>query len=141
MTKQFLTHVSIMIQHSKGNIMQNTNFGIVKTFNENDFINEFKAYKRMDNFRYKGLRILFESLEQTAQDCGIDIEMDVIALCCEYSEDDLQYIIDNYDIDMTDCDSIEEKIETVEYYLQDNTFVCGQYEDEDGVTYFVYQSF
>ena len=40
--------------------MQNTNFGIVKTFNENDFINEFKAYNRMDNFSYKGLRILFE---------------------------------------------------------------------------------
>lgn len=130
-----------MIHYSKGNIMNNNNFGIVKTFNENDFINEFKAYNRMDNFSYKGLRILFESLEQTAIDCGINIEMDVIALCCEYSEDSITDIIDNYDIDMTDCDSDDEKIETVEYYLQDNTFVCGQYEDDNGVTYFVYQSF
>ena len=121
--------------------MKNTNFGIVKTFNENDFINEFEAYNRMDNFSYKGLRILFESLEQLATDCEINIEIDVVALCCEYNEDDLQSIINNYDIDMTDCDSIEEKIETVEYYLQDNTYVCGQYEDEDGVTYFVYQVF
>ena len=121
--------------------MKNTNFGIVKTFDENDFINEFKAYNRMENFSYKGLRILFESLEQTANDCEMNIEMDVIALCCEYNEDDLQYIIDNYDIDMTDCDSIEEKIETVEYYLQDNTFVCGQYEDDNCITHFIYQAF
>ena len=117
------------------------NFSIVKTFNENDFINEFKAYNRQDNFSLNGLRILFESLEQTANDCGINIEMDVIALCCEYSEDSIADIINNYDIDMTDCDSDDEKIETVEYYLQDNTFVCGQYEDDNGVTYFVYQAF
>lgn len=120
--------------------MNNTN-GIVKTFNENDFINEFRLCDRKDNFSYKGLCILFESLEQTAIDCGINIEMDVIALCCEYSEDSITDIINNYDIDMTDCDSDDEKIETVEYYLQDNTYVCGQYEDDNGVTYFVYQAF
>ena len=118
----------------------NVNFGIVKTFNENDFINEFKAYNRMDNFSYKGLRILFESLEQTAQDCGINIEMDVIALCCEYSEDSIDDIINNYDIDLSD-ESYDSKEELVTEYLQDNTFVCGQYEDDDGVTYFVYQAF
>lgn len=121
--------------------MNNTNFGIVKTFNENDFINEFKAYNRQDNFSYKGLCILFESLEQTANDCEMNIEMDVIALCCEYSEDSIADIINNYDIDMTDCDSVDEKIETVEYYLQDNTYVCGHYEDDNGVTYFIYQAF
>lgn len=121
--------------------MQNTNFGIVKTFNENDFINEFKAYNSTNNFSINGLRILFESLEQTAIDCEMSIEMDVIALCWEYSEDSITDIINNYDVDMTDCDSVDEKIETVEYYLQDNTYVCGQYEDDNGVTYFVYQAF
>lgn len=122
-------------------IMQNTNFGIVKTFNENDFINEFKAYNRMDNFSFKGLRILFESLEETAIDCGINIEMDVIALCCEYSEDTLADIIDNYDIDVSDCIDIEDVIETVEDYLQDNTYVCGSYDDEEHDKVFIYQVF
>ena len=121
--------------------MSNSNNGIVKTFNENDFINEFKAYNRMDNFSIKGLRILFESLEQTAIDCQMNIEMDVIALCCDYNEDDMQSIIDNYDIDMTDCVSAEDELETVETYLYDNTFVCGQYEDDDCVTSFIYQAF
>lgn len=120
--------------------MKNTNFGIVKTFNENDFINEFKAYNRMDNFSYKGLRILFESLEQTAIDCEMNIEMDVIALCCEYSEDSITDIINNYDIDLSD-ESYDSKEDLVAEYLQDNTFICGQYEDDNGVTYFVYQVF
>lgn len=119
--------------------MQNTN-GIVKTFNENDFINEFKAYNRMDNFSYKGLRILFESLEQTAIDCGINIEMDVIALCCEYSEDSITDIINNYDIDLSD-ELYDSKEELVSEYLQDNTYLCGQYEGDNGVTYFIYQAF
>lgn len=121
--------------------MQNTNFGIVKTFNENDFINEFKAYNRMDNFSYKGLRILFESLEQTAIDCGINIEMDVIALCCEYSEDDMQSIIDNYDIDLSHCHTMDDRLETVGEYLQDNTYVCGSYDDDENDKVFIYQAF
>ena len=120
--------------------MTNTNFGIVKTFNENDFINEFKAYNRMDNFSLNGLRILFESLEQTANDCGINIKMDVIALCCDYNEDSITDIINNYDIDLSD-ESYDSKEDLVEEYLQDNTYVCGQYEDGNGVTYFVYQAF
>ena len=121
--------------------MSNSSNGIVKTFNENDFINEFRACNRMDNFSFKGLRILFESLEQTAIDCQMNIEMDVIALCCEYNEDDMQTIIDNYDIDLTDCISADDVLETVEVYLYDNTFVCGQYEDDDCVTSFIYQAF
>lgn len=120
--------------------MNNSNFGIVKTFDEYDFINEFKAYNRTDNFSYKGLRILFESLDELAQDCEMNIEMDVIALCCEYSEDDLYSIVNNYDLDVTDLAN-DLVAEFVAEYLQDNTFVCGQYEDEDGEIYFVYQAF
>lgn len=121
--------------------MKNTNFGIIKTFNESDFINEFKAYNRQDNFSIEGLRILFESLEQTAIDCGVNIEMDVIALCCEYSEDSLYDIVSNYDLDVTDLANDDLVVEMVTEYLHDNTFVCGQYEDDNGVIYFIYQAF
>ena len=120
--------------------MQNANFGIVKTFNENAFVDEFKLYNRLNNFSIKGLHILFESLKQTAIDCEMNIEIDVIALCCEYNEDSITGIIDNYDIDLSD-ESYDSKEDLVEEYLQDNTYVCGQYEDDNGVTYFVYQAF
>ena len=128
-------------KHSKGNIMNNTNFGIVKTFNENDFINEFKAYDRMGNFSYEGLRVMFDALNELAQDCEMNIEMDVIALCCEYNEDSITDIINNYGIDVTDLASDDLVAEFVEEYLQNNTSICGKYEDEYGVTYFIYQSF
>lgn len=121
--------------------MKNANFGIVKTFNENDFTDEFKAYNREDTFSTKGLSILFESLERLASDCESNIEIDVIALCCDYNEDSITNIINYYDIDVTCCDSDDEKSEIVEDYLQYNTFLCGSYEDDDGVTYFIYQSF
>ena len=121
--------------------MQNTNFGIVKTFNENDFINEFRLYNRLNNFSLNGLRILFESLKQTAIDCGVNIEMDVIALCCEYNEDTLADIINNYDIDVSECTDVEDFTETVEEYLQENTFVCGSYADDEHYKVFIYQVF
>lgn len=111
--------------------MNNSNFGIKKTFNENDFINEFKAYNRQDNFSYKGLRVLFESLEQLAQDCEMVIEMDVIALCCEYSELSIDDVINDYQLD-DDADVID--------YLHDNTMVLGNY-DINGVNYVLFQSF
>ena len=121
--------------------MTTSTFGIVKTFDENDFINEFKAYNRMDNFSYKGLRILFESLEQTAIDCEMNIEMDVIALCCEYNEDSMADVINNYSVYTDECTDLDMIVETVEEYLQDNTFVCGSYQDDSGETYFIYQAF
>ena len=121
--------------------MQNTNFGIVKTFNEDDFINEFKLYNRLNNFSVKGLHILFESLEQTATDCEMNIEMDVIALCCEYNEDDLYSIVSNYDLDVTDLASDDLVAEFVEEYLQDNTSICRKYKDEYDVIHFVYRVF
>lgn len=117
----------------------NTNNGIVKTFNENDFINEFKAYDRMDNFSIKGLRVLFNALEEMSIDCQMNIEMDVIALCCEYHEMSITDIINEYNIDLDD-ESYDSKEELVNDYLHDNTFVCGSYNIDDELTY-LFQAF
>lgn len=119
--------------------MSNTNFGIVKTFDENDFINEFKAYNRMDNFSYKGLRVMFDALNELAQDCEMSIEMDVIALCCDYNELSIDDVINEYDIDLSD-ESFDDKTELVIDYLQDNTMVLGNY-DINGADYVLFQSF
>ncbi len=50
------------------------------------FANEFEAFCRDTNFSYEGLKALYEHLEQCEEDSGISIELDVIALCCEYRE-------------------------------------------------------
>ena len=106
------------------------NYGIVKTFNEYDFIDEFKACNRQDQFSYKGLRVMFNALNELAQDCEMVIEMDVIGLCCEYSELSIDDVINDYVID--DADVID--------YLNDHTMVLGSY-DIDGIDYVLFQSF
>ena len=46
----------------------------------------FVRMGRKENFSYDGLRALFAHLEEMEDACGEEIELDVVALCCEYSE-------------------------------------------------------
>lgn len=50
-----------------------------------DFKNEFQSI-RPDNFSYDGLFALFEYLEDIEAQTGEPIELDVIAICCDFSE-------------------------------------------------------
>lgn len=60
---------------------------MITQVNFNDFVDAFKAHER-DNFTYEGLAALFEWLEEV-EACSADpVELDVIALCCEYTEYD-----------------------------------------------------
>ena len=53
--------------------------------NLNDFRDAFKSHNR-ENFSYAGLEALFDYLEEYEESTGEELELDVIALCCEYSE-------------------------------------------------------
>ena len=55
------------------------------TVNQTDFTDAFKKL-RPDNFSYEGLESLYNYLTDYEQDTGEEIELDVIALCCDYSE-------------------------------------------------------
>ena len=57
------------------------------TVNFSQFHDAFVA-ARPDNFSYDGLKALFEWIEDLDDQCGTDTELDVIALCCEFSEYD-----------------------------------------------------
>ena len=50
-----------------------------------DFIDEFQSM-RPDNFSYEGLEALFDFLEEYEDEAGEEMELDVIALCYEFSE-------------------------------------------------------
>ena len=91
------------------------------------FREAFRLAERMDQFSYEGLEVLFDYLDNLSEDIGEPIELDVIALCCDYYESSIEELIDNYNIDVSDADGDEDEIKTiVEEYLQDNTSVCGQ---------------
>ena len=64
------------------------------------FRDAFADYGRTDNFSYEGLTALYNYFVQLEEDCDMEIELDVIAICCEYSEyEDLEEIQGQYDID------------------------------------------
>lgn len=101
------------------------------------FREAFRLAGRGDQFSYEGLDVLFDYLDDLSEDTGETIELDVIALCCEYYEDTIEELIKNYSIDISDADGDEEGIKSiVEEYLQDNTSVCG--ETADGFVYAVF---
>lgn len=101
------------------------------------FCDAFREMNRNENFSYEGKRALFDYLEQYEDECGCEVELDVIALCCHYSEDDIDTIIDGYCIDVSDAEGDEEKESIVEEYLQEHTMVVGKLDNGS----FVYAQF
>jgi len=70
------------------------------------FTDAFNAC-RPDNFSYTGLRALYDYFTELEEDCGIEIEFDVIAICCEYSEyESIEEAREYYNLDMGNDEEI-----------------------------------
>jgi hypothetical protein len=94
------------------------------TVNLYDFRDAFRQADRMENFSYEGLEILFDYFEQIEEDSGQELELDVIAICCEYNEDTFEDIASNYSINIEGLDE-DDAEEAVLEYLNENTSVIG----------------
>jgi predicted ArsR family transcriptional regulator len=97
---------------------QKVNFGT--------FMTAFKAHGRQDQFSYSALELLFEYLEQLEDDLGEQMELDVIALCCEYEEASVAEVITHYDVDISDDSDEDETRAAVLEYLEYHTTVIGE---------------
>jgi hypothetical protein len=87
---------------------------------EQMFLDSFRAI-RPDTFSREGLRALFQYFEDLESDCGIEIELDVIAICCDFVEyDSLQAIAEDYRIEGYRIEGDEDAIRE---HLQDRTQV------------------
>jgi hypothetical protein len=100
-------------------------FDMKTTVSRYDFERAFIDADRKNTFTYDGMHLLFDYLEEYEESTGSEIELDVIALCCEYDENHWQDIADNYRIDL---DGIEEdaKKDVVREYLEENTQLVGE---------------
>jgi hypothetical protein len=108
-----------------------------QSVNFSAFVDAFQDHDRYDQFGYQALRVIFEYLEQYEQDCNEELELDVIAICCDYSTDHYKDIANNYKIDLSDAEGDEDaEKEIVLDYLNDNTMVLGETDCE-----IVYQVF
>jgi hypothetical protein len=56
--------------------------------NFSQFIDAFRDHGRQDQFTYQAKRALFDWIEERDDEGGAESELDVIALCCEFSEHD-----------------------------------------------------
>ena len=101
---------------------------IVQSINNVDQFREaFRLAGRGDQFSYEGLEVLFDYLDELSEDTGEPIDLDVVALCCEYYESSIKEIIDQYNIDTSYVEGDEDEIkEMVREYLEYKTSVCGE---------------
>ena len=60
--------------------------GLYRSVGVYDFHRAFEDADRTNSFSYGGRIALFEYLEHLAEDLAQPIELDVIAICCDYSE-------------------------------------------------------
>ena len=89
------------------------------------FRDKFRVCGRADQFSYEALGLLFDYLEAYEMDTGEEIELDVVSLCCDYSEDSPENIRDQYGIDTEGMDE-DEAIAEVIATLEENAAYVGQ---------------
>jgi hypothetical protein len=97
-----------------------------QSVNFSAFVDAFHAYKRYDQFGYEALELLFDYFEEYEDSCDTEIELDVIAICCEYSVDDWSDIASNYDIEFDDDDDDDDKKQKVIDYVSENSVFVGE---------------
>ena len=94
------------------------------TINENDFIQAFKKDDKYpyNQFTHEALQELFRYYE-VIEDCSEEqIELDVIAICCEWTEYESEYeLVNEYDMSIKGgLDEILEKTTVIKFTGEGN---------------------
>jgi len=101
-----------------------------QSINFSQFHDAFRDHDRLDNFSYDGLKALYEWIEDLDEQCDTETELDVIALCCEFTEyasadeaasNYFDYEGMEYDDDGGELNTPEEVEEKALNYLRDST--------------------
>ena len=87
------------------------------TITQQNFVDAFADANRSENFSREARAMLFDYLVESEQDSGVEIELDVIAICCEFEENDAKYIRSGWGL--SEGDDIEE-------FLSEKTALVGQ---------------
>jgi len=106
-----------------------------QTVNLHDFRKAFQEI-RPNNFSYEGLETLFNYLTDIeTNDSSYNCELDVIALCCDYTEALPRTIAHDYNIEV--IAGKDDPIKTVLAYLEKRTCIVGVTENKQ----IIYQNF
>jgi len=117
---------------------------IIQTLYETKFVEMLGDWiQEESNFSYHGLKTLFQYLDNLSEDCGENIEFDPIALCCEFSEYNLQEFNEDYDCELSSFDELDEtgishhipqekRIEIIDFFTS-RDFVDGKNIEQEKV--------
>lgn len=98
----------------------------MKTYiSQYDFRRAFQEC-RPDNFSYDGLKVLFEYLEEYEMDIGEELELDVIGLCCDFSESTFEDIAALYNVEIDINENEDEQKQQVIDFLQSEGAYVGE---------------
>ena len=89
-----------------------------QTIDIHEFKRQFKQ-TRPDSFSERALDKLFNYFEELELETGEQFELDVIAICCEFSEEQLDDVLKSYNLESID-DLLEE---TMVIEIDDSTIV------------------
>lgn len=100
---------------------------MIQTMNRHDFIDAFTRLNRRDQFGYEALCALFDYFEEV----NPDMELDVVAICCDYAESTPAELIESYSIDTSEVDPEDDDydqacIDVVRAYLERHTSIVAE---------------
>ena len=96
-----------------------------RTITESDFLQAFVDYGRKDNFSRDGLVALYNYLEEFSEGTGVEVELDVIGICCDFSEyENIKEFQEHYGDEYKTLEDIEERtivipIDNKRFIIQD----------------------
>ena len=91
------------------------------TVNNYDFHRAFETMNRTTNFSYAGLNALFDYLEEYEEGTGEELELDVIAICCDFSEyTSLAEFQADYGTEYETIDDIRDNTTVIDIDLDEN---------------------
>ena len=84
---------------------------LVKVLDKYDLQNEFRAMER-DYYSLEGYEAILDLFEEC--DCGKNTDLDVVAICCDFNEEEAGDIISEYSNleDIAECKDEEGNIDT-----------------------------
>ena len=83
---------------------------MIDTITRHSFQDAFYKMGRGNQFSYQGLLALYDWFEEYEDSAGSQIELDVIAICCEYAEyDSLKDFQDDYGDEYKSLENIENR--------------------------------
>lgn len=93
---------------------------MIQTITLSDFRDAFRRMGRTDQFSYEALKIIFDYIEDYERDTGEQVELDPIAICCDWGEDTPEGIAYDHDIDLEGVEE-DDIHSTVMEHLCDST--------------------